>query len=62
MASNEITYKEDFLSHFPNCQKLDEEGTPKVCVVSVYNLTDIDIAYDCRAGNCKSCWNKIKKE
>lgn len=62
MASNEITYKEDFLSHFPNCQKLDDTATPKLCVVSVYNLTNIDIAHDCRAGMCRSCWEKIKEE
>lgn len=62
MASNAITYKEDFLSHFPNCQKLDDAATPRLCVISVYDIKNIDLAHDCRAGNCKNCWNKIKSK
>ena len=53
------TYLKDFLSNYPNCQKLADGRTPRLCVESVYGIKS---SFECRSGNCDKCWNMIIKK
>lgn len=51
------TYKEDFLSKFPNA-KINSDGVPISCRNALYfNTTNCN-----GETNCKDCWNKPMEE